>query len=53
MRILLAEDEPELATWLARALERSGLLTDWVSDGRDVLPSLAARRRVYNDLLAF
>ena len=44
MRILLAEDEPELATWLARALERSGLLTDWVSDGRDVLPSLAARR---------
>ncbi len=44
MRILLAEDEPELATWLARALERGGLLADWVSDGRDVLPSLAARR---------
>ena len=44
MRILLAEDEPDLANWLARALERDGLLTDWVSDGRDVLPSLAARR---------
>lgn len=44
MRILLAEDEPELANWLARALERGGLLADWVSDGRDVLPSLAARR---------
>ncbi|CAM5782740.1 response regulator [Ottowia pentelensis] len=43
MRILLAEDEPDLANWLARALERSGLLADWVSDGRDVLPSLAAR----------
>ncbi|MBS0499155.1 MAG: response regulator [Burkholderiaceae bacterium] len=43
MRILLAEDEPDLANWLARALERDGLLTDWVSDGRDVLPSLAAR----------
>ena len=43
MRILLAEDEPELANWLARALERGGLLADWVSDGRDVLPSLAAR----------
>lgn len=43
MRILLAEDEPDLANWLARALERGGLLADWVSDGRDVLPSLAAR----------
>ena len=43
MRILLAEDEPDLANWLARALERDGLLTDWVSDGRDVLPNLAAR----------
>ncbi len=43
MRILLAEDEPDLANWLARALERDGLLADWVSDGRDVLPSLAAR----------
>lgn len=41
MRILLAEDEPELASWLTRALERSGLLVDWVADGRDVLPSLA------------
>lgn len=44
MRILLAEDEPELASWLARALERSGLLVDWVADGRDVLPSLAEGR---------
>ncbi|MBS0401331.1 MAG: DNA-binding response regulator, partial [Proteobacteria bacterium] len=33
MRILLAEDEPDLANWLARALERGGLLADWVSDG--------------------
>ena len=44
MRILLAEDERTLATWLARALEQSGVLADWVDNGRDVLPSLAARR---------
>ena len=44
MRILLAEDEPALATWLARALEQTGVLADWVGDGRDVRPSLAARR---------
>lgn len=44
MRILLAEDEPELATWLSRALEQTGVLADWVANGRDVLPSLANRR---------
>jgi len=44
MRILLVEDERALATWLARALEQSGVLADWVDNGRDVLPSLAARR---------
>ncbi len=44
MRILLAEDERELATWLVRALEQSGFQVDWVDDGRLVRRSLAATR---------
>ena len=31
MRILLAEDERELANWLVRALEQSGFQVDWVT----------------------
>jgi len=42
MRILLAEDEAELATWLVRALGQSGFQVDWVDDGRLVRRSLAA-----------
>ncbi len=34
MRILLAEDERELATWLVRALKQSDFQVDWVDDGR-------------------
>ena len=34
MRILLAEDEAELATWLKRALEQGEFQVDWVADGR-------------------
>lgn len=34
MRILLIEDEPELAHWLARALGRhAGIMVDWADDG--------------------
>jgi two-component system response regulator TctD len=44
MRILLAEDERELATWLVRALEQSGFQVDWVDDGRLVRRSLKATR---------
>lgn len=34
MRILLIEDEKELAHWLARALEqRAGFIVDWAADG--------------------
>jgi two-component system response regulator TctD len=40
MRILLAEDERELATWLVRALQQSGFQVDWVDDGRLVRRSL-------------
>lgn len=42
MRILLAEDEPELATWLVRALKQTGFQVDWVDDGRLVRRSLEA-----------
>lgn len=40
MRILLAEDERDLAEWLVRALAQSGFLVDWVDDGRFVRRSL-------------
>lgn len=44
MRILLAEDEPELARWLVQALAQSGLQVDWLNDGRLVLPALRGTR---------
>jgi two-component system, OmpR family, response regulator TctD len=44
VRILLAEDERELANWLVRALEQSGFQVDWVDDGRLVRRSLKALR---------
>jgi CheY-like chemotaxis protein len=34
MRILLAEDEHTLGTWLSKALEHAGIQVDWVDDGR-------------------
>lgn len=34
MRILLAEDEHTLGTWLCKALEHSGIQVEWVDDGR-------------------
>ena len=44
MRILLAEDERELAAWLVRALQQRGIQVDWVDDGRLVQRSLEATR---------
>ena len=44
MRILLAEDERELATWLVRALQQGGFQVDWVDDGRMVRRCLKATR---------
>lgn len=44
MRILLAEDERELANWLVLALQQSGFQVDWVDDGRMVRRSLRATR---------
>lgn len=40
MRILLAEDEKELANWLVRALAQSEFQVDWVNDGRMVHRSI-------------
>lgn len=44
MRILLAEDESELANWLLRALSQGGFQVDWVNDGRMVRVSLKSTR---------
>ena len=44
MRILLAEDERELASWLVRALQQVGFQVDWVDDGRLGRRSLQATR---------
>jgi two-component system, OmpR family, response regulator TctD len=42
MRILLAEDERELASWLVKALQQGGFQVDWVDDGRMVRRCLKA-----------
>lgn len=34
MRVLLAEDEHTLGTWLCKALEGAGIQVDWVDDGQ-------------------
>jgi len=44
MRILLVEDESELATWLTRAMAQSGFLVDWISEGRLVRAALEHTR---------
>lgn len=44
MRILLAEDERELALWLVRALQQSDFQVDWVDDGRMVRHSVKNTR---------
>lgn len=33
MRILLIEDEPDLALWLTRSLEKKGFAVQWANDG--------------------
>jgi len=44
MRLLLAEDDADLATWLVRALQQGGWQVDWVNDGRLVRPALRDAR---------
>ena len=41
MRILLAEDEHTLGTWLCKALEHGGIHVDWVNSGQLALASVA------------
>jgi DNA-binding response OmpR family regulator len=47
-RILVAEDDPDIANLLAHYLQRAGFEADLVSSGRDVLPRL---RKAPPDLL--
>ncbi|HYD63505.1 MAG TPA: response regulator [Noviherbaspirillum sp.] len=49
MRLLLAEDEHELADWLCRALKQNGYQVDWVDDGRLVESSI--RQLKYDALI--
>ena len=49
MRILLAEDEHTLGTWLCRALEHSGIQVEWVDDGR--LADRALQQRDHDALV--
>lgn len=49
MRLLLAEDEQELANWLCRALKQNGYIVDWVDDGKLVEPSV--RQMTYDALI--
>lgn len=49
MRILLAEDEHSLGTWLCKALEHVGIQVEWVDDGR--LADLALQRGDFDALV--
>lgn len=49
MRILLAEDEHTLGTWLCRALEQVGIQVEWVDDGR--LADRALQQRDHDALV--
>jgi two-component system response regulator TctD len=44
MRILLAEDEHTLGTWLCRALEHAGIQVEWVDDGQLADRALCAQK---------
>lgn len=49
MRILLAEDEHHLGTWLCKALEHAGIQVEWVDDGR--LADQALQQRDHDALV--
>jgi two-component system, OmpR family, response regulator TctD len=49
MRILLAEDEHTLGTWLSKALEHAGIQVEWVDDGR--LADRALQQRDHDALV--
>jgi two-component system response regulator TctD len=41
MRLLLVEDNPQLADWLAKLLRRDGYVVDWMATGADADHALA------------
>jgi len=43
MRILIVEDDPDIAELVARYLDKAGFATERVSSGRDALQAVAAR----------
>ena len=42
MRILLVEDDPQIGSAIASALEDAGMVADWVTDGNAALASVEA-----------
>src|SRR5213592_2154068 len=42
-RILIVEDDPDIAELVARYLDKAGFITDRAATGRDALTSVAAR----------
>src|SRR5574338_574 len=42
MRLLLAEDDPMIGASVQRGLRQEGYSVDWLRDGREVAPALAA-----------
>ena len=44
MRILLVEDNAELADWLARALRKEQYTVDWIANGADADFALRSER---------
>ena len=49
MRVLLAEDEHTLGTWLCKALERFGIQVEWVNNGK--LADVALRNADHDVLI--
>ncbi|RJE78949.1 response regulator transcription factor [Paracoccus sp. JM45] len=49
MKILLLEDDAEIATWVRDGLNRSGHVVDWLDDGRDAMT--AAMTQSYDLLI--
>jgi DNA-binding response OmpR family regulator len=43
LRVLVVEDDPDIARLVAHYLEKAGFTTDMMSSGRDALTSIAAR----------
>ncbi|KQT52290.1 MULTISPECIES: response regulator [unclassified Aureimonas] len=49
MRILLVEDDPDLATWLSRSLAQRGSVVEWEEDGR--LAELRLKKETFDAIV--